>query len=81
MAKKLFEGKLANGIAIEVLEAESFTGKTEFAVIVAGEVASVSSVSTLRTGDISVKTTTKPLRIKAEAEVTHTHGPTLSDLG
>lgn len=84
MSKSLFNGQLANGVAIEVLEAESFTGKTEFAVKVGGEVASVSSVNILRNNDVQVKTTSKTIRIKSasvqpEASV-KMPAPTLSDI-
>jgi hypothetical protein len=65
MAKSLFSGKLTNGVTIEVLEAESFSGKTEFAVKVGGEVALVSRVDVLRNNDIQVRTSTKAIRIKA----------------
>jgi len=64
MAKSLFVGKLSNGVSVELLEAESFSGNTELAIKIAGEVASVSAVRELRTGDISVKTTSKAIRIK-----------------
>ena len=65
MSKSLMSGKLSNGVSIEILEAESFSGKTEFAVKVAGEIASVSTVSVIRNGDVLVKTSTKSIRVKA----------------
>ena len=84
MSKQLFSGKLSNGIEIEILEADSFTGKTEFAVKVAGQVASVSEVGVLRTGDIAVKTTAKGLRIKKgsseSSPPSRSSGPTLDDV-
>lgn len=69
MSKSLFTGTLENGVGIELIEAESFTGKTEFAVRVMGQVASVSAVSIIRNGDIQVKTTSNRLRIKPAAPV------------
>lgn len=83
MAKQLFAGNLGNGVAIEVLEAESFIGKTEFAVKVGDKVVSVSEVNTLRNGTIAVKTTAKAVRIQTdENEPAGPNGtaPTLSDL-
>jgi len=84
MAKELFVGKLSNGVTVELLEAESFSGKTEFAVKVGGEVASVSSVGILRTGDVQVKTTSKAVRVKANSknipEVKPEKAPTLDDV-
>lgn len=82
MAKSLFSGKLSNGVAIELIEAETFSGKNEFAIKIAGQVASVSSVSMLRTGTIQVKTTAKSIRIEnktAEPEGS-SKAPTLSDV-
>lgn len=81
MAKSLFTGKLSNGVSIEVLEAESFSGKTEFAVKVGNEVACVSSVNVLRNDDIQVKTSAKSIRVKAnDQNPSSTKAPTLSDV-
>ena len=83
MSKALFSGTLSNGVKVELLEAESFIGKTEFAVKVAGEVSSVSSINIMRTGAISVKTTAKSLKITPpEGSPSGLGGdaPTLSDV-
>lgn len=89
MSKSLFNGKLTNGVAIEVLEAESFSGKTEFAVKVGGEVVSVSSVNILRNNDVQVKTSSKTIRIRSgnnqsgsgvPSTPAATAAPTLSDV-
>jgi len=83
MAKSLFVGKLSNGVSVELLEAESFSGNTELAIKIAGEVASVSAVRELRTGDISVKTTSKAIRIKTDpgqSSPTPSDKPTLDDV-
>ena len=84
MAKSLFSGKLTNGVVVEVLEAESFSGKTEFAVKIGGEVASVTSVNILRNNDVQVRTSTKAIRIKAATApapvAPAAAAPTLSDV-
>jgi len=83
MAKKLFDGKLSNGVEISLLEAESFTGNTELAVVIAGEIASVSAIRELRTGDISVKTTSGTIRVKTDQVEQHidpANRPTLHDV-
>ncbi len=84
MAKSLFSGKLSNGVAIELVEAETFSGKNEFAIKIAGEVASVSSVSVLRTGTVQVKTSAKSIRIDKKVEdpkgASSTEAPSLSDI-
>jgi len=81
--KTVFSGKLSNGVAIEIVEADSFLGKSEFAVQVAGETASVSAVSILRSKDILVRTSAKAIRIKAGAlknPTPATPAPNLSDI-
>ena len=83
MSKKLFTGTLSNGTPIELLEAESFTGKTEFAVQVAGKIVSVSSVAILRSGDVQIKTTANAVRIKSDKKDSPADaksGPTLNDV-
>ena len=80
MSKSLFAGRLSNGVAIELLEAESFTGNVEIAVKIAGELASVSAVRELRTGGISVKTTSSPVKVKGEPASPNISKPTLSDV-
>ena len=64
MSKKIFSGTLSNGTTLELLEAESFTGKTEFAVQVAGKIVSVSSVAILRSGDVQIKTTANAIPLR-----------------
>jgi len=58
-------GQLSNNASIEIVEAESLSGRSEFGVKICGEVASVSLVSRLKGGDLVVKTVSKTIRIKS----------------
>jgi len=83
--KQLFSGKLSNGSAIEVVEAESFSGKIEFAVKVNGEVVSISTVHVLRgeSGTV-VKTQSKNVKVTSQPSINvlpmPKQGPTLDDI-
>jgi len=82
----LFSGKLSNKVSIEILEAKTFSGATEFAVKVAGEVVSVCCVKSTRDGGVLVKTTSKITRIKTndpekgKEDAAAPLKPTLSDV-
>lgn len=80
--KSICTGKLSNGTKVEIVEADTFSGRTEFAVLVAGEAASISVVSVIRNGDVVVKTSPRSVRVKAANQTpgAAAPAPNLSDV-
>lgn len=89
MEKGLFSGNLQNGVKVELVEASSnFSGNTEVALKMGGEIVNVVSVSGKRRGDrVECKTVTtnvvkfnKPATEESPPEVKPRVAPTLSDV-
>jgi len=89
MEKSLFSGSLQNGVKVELIEASSnFSGNTEVALKMGGEIVNVVSVSGKRRGDrVECKTVStnivkfnKPATEESPPEAKPRVTPTLSDV-